>query len=33
LKGVSKGDTVAIAGVPQLKDRAKVDIKKLEGKK
>ena len=30
LKGISKGDTVAIAGVPQLKDRAEVDIKKLE---
>jgi membrane fusion protein (multidrug efflux system) len=30
LKGISAGDTVAIAGVPQLKDRAEVDIKKLE---
>lgn len=30
LKGIEKGDTVAIAGVPQLKDRAKVSIKKLE---
>lgn len=30
LKGLSNGDTVAIAGVPQLKDRAEVDIKKLE---
>ncbi|WP_375579264.1 efflux RND transporter periplasmic adaptor subunit [Marivirga tractuosa] len=30
LKGISKGDTVAIAGVPQLKNRAEVDIKKLE---
>ncbi|WKV13730.1 efflux RND transporter periplasmic adaptor subunit [Marivirga harenae] len=30
LKGVNAGDTVAIAGVPQLKDKAEVDIKKLE---
>lgn len=30
LKGVEEGDTVAIAGVPQLKDRAEVAIKKLE---
>ncbi|MGJ3235390.1 efflux RND transporter periplasmic adaptor subunit [Marivirga sp.] len=30
LKGVNQGDTVAIAGVPQLKDRAEIDIKKLE---
>lgn len=30
LKGINKGDTVAIAGVPQLKDRAEIEIKKLE---
>jgi len=30
LRGIENGDTVAIAGVPQLKDRAKVEIKKLE---
>ncbi|WP_296620029.1 efflux RND transporter periplasmic adaptor subunit [Marivirga sp.] len=30
LKGISEGDTVAIAGVPQLKDRAEIEIKKLE---
>jgi membrane fusion protein (multidrug efflux system) len=30
LKGISKGDTVAIAGVPQLKNRAEIEIKKLE---
>jgi len=30
LKGLSNGDTVAIAGVPQLKDRAEIEIKKLE---
>ncbi|HEY9885782.1 MAG TPA: efflux RND transporter periplasmic adaptor subunit, partial [Vampirovibrionales bacterium] len=30
LKGINEGDTVAIAGVPQLKDRAEIDIKKLE---
>ncbi|RUA32967.1 MAG: efflux transporter periplasmic adaptor subunit [Bacteroidetes bacterium] len=30
LKGIAQGDTVAIAGVPQLKDRAEIEIKKLE---
>ncbi|MGM0579257.1 MAG: efflux RND transporter periplasmic adaptor subunit [Bacteroidota bacterium] len=30
LKGIEKGDTVAIAGVPQLKDRAAIEIKQLE---
>lgn len=30
LEGITVGDTVAIAGVPQLKDRAAVDIKRLE---
>jgi membrane fusion protein (multidrug efflux system) len=30
LKGIEEGDTVAIAGVPQLKDRAEVEIKQLE---
>jgi len=30
LKGIDKGDTVAIAGVPQLKNRAEIEIKKLE---
>jgi len=30
LKGITKGDTIAIAGVPQLKNNAEVDIKKLE---
>lgn len=30
LKGVNNGDTVAIAGVPQLKNKAEVEIKKLE---
>ncbi|MBK6266600.1 efflux RND transporter periplasmic adaptor subunit [Marivirga sp. S37H4] len=33
LKGIETGDTVVIAGVPQLKDRAEVKIKKLEGGK
>lgn len=31
LKGIQKGDTVVISGVPQLKDRVGVEIKKLEG--
>lgn len=30
ISGIAAGDTVAIAGVPQLKDRAAVSIKKLE---
>ncbi|HET8860081.1 efflux RND transporter periplasmic adaptor subunit [Marivirga sp.] len=30
LKGIEKGDTIAIAGVPQLKDRAEIEIKQLE---
>ncbi len=33
LEGVNKGDTVAIAGIPQLKNKAVVDIKKLVGGK
>ncbi|GAA5025461.1 MexH family multidrug efflux RND transporter periplasmic adaptor subunit [Marivirga lumbricoides] len=33
LSGLSRGDTIAIAGVPQLKDRAPVEIKRLEGGK
>ncbi len=33
LTGVEKGDTVVIVGVPQLKDRTEVKIKRLEGGK
>ncbi len=31
LSGLQKGDTVAISGVPKLKDRVAVEIKNLEG--
>jgi len=31
ISGVEKGDTVAVSGVPKLKDRSKVKIKNLEG--